>query len=141
MLYPDLRNPRPEIARIRKSRFGDGRERRRRERRKKWRVLASDHRRMRPVQTEGPSAQPHQAKSHPIGRIWKSARKIEAHVATRARPSEFGAEHLQSDLRLPKTETRAVRASEGIRAIHQPRQIGIVDATTIGEEIDQCQTR
>src|SRR5664280_3864880 len=84
VLNPQLRSPRPEIARVRERRNEQGSERSWKLRGKEQTVLPCDHGCVLPIQTNGRGTQTHQGRVHAIVGSGKSASKIKVDVAAGA---------------------------------------------------------
>src|ERR1019366_9117353 len=113
VLDPQLRSPRPEIARVGERPNDQGRERSWRLRRKEQAVLPCDQGCVLPIQTNDGSTQSHHTGVRTIVGSGKSAPEVEVDVAAGVCPEDVWPKDLEAKNRLPK------RASYRARRVHR----------------------
>src|ERR1700680_4435665 len=101
-------------------------------------VLARDDRSIRPIQSNRPGAQAHEAHGCAVRRIRKSSGKIKLQVRAGSRARDVGTECLEPKLGLAERSTERARRNEqwlSSRRFRDPREILIFDCSAIAVHV------
>ena len=137
VLDPQLRGPRPEIARVGERRNDQGRERSWSLRRKEQAFLPGDHGGVLPIQANGRSTQSHHTGVHAVVGSGESAAEIKVDVAAGVRPKDVWPKDLEAENRLPQRASHRARRVHGIGFEHPCGDVRVIRIAAVAEQVEE----